>query len=479
MSQLIGRKKEQEELLKYYESDNSSLVMIYGRRRVGKTFLIKEFFKNTFDFCITAIPKAKDVSTADQLLNFHLTMKRFGSSFNNRPKNWIEAFDQLREMLENSSNKGKKVVFFDEMPWMDTPRSRFLPAFEHFWNDWAAARKDILLIICGSSTSWMINNILDNVGGLHNRLSGSIKLSAFTLLECEEYFNANGFRMTRKQISETYMVFGGIPYYLSLMDRGLSVTQNVDNLLFAKNGKLRDEYDHLYNSLFTNTENYRSVVNAISQKEIGLTRDEIMEKTGLKDGGSLTKILKDLIQSDFITKQNVFERKSNYQAKYRLCDFFSMFFIKIMSANDFGDEHFWTNNINTPKYNTWKGLAFEQLSFNHISQIKNKLGILGVLSNTYQWHSTTAKPGAQIDLIIDRKDDTVNLCEMKFSKEKFAITAKYEKELNNKIDAFVNETETKKSIHLTFVTTDGVQKNMHSGIVTNEIVLDDLFSSPY
>lgn len=479
MTELIGRIKEQAMLQRYYEAKKSSLVMVYGRRRIGKTFLIKECFKNVFDFAITAIPKTKDVTTYDQLLNFYLTMKKFGWSARKRAKNWLEAFDQLRTMLENSSNKGKKVVFFDELPWMDTPRSRFLPAFEHFWNDWASSRNDILMIICGSSASWMVNNILDNTGGLHNRLSGSIKLNAFSLHECEAFFKSNGFKYTRKQIAETYMTFGGVPYYLSLFDRKLSVAQNIDALLFAKGGTLRDEYAHLYNSLFTNSANYYKVISALAKKDMGLTKEEIAKKTGVKDGGSLTKILRDLQQSDFITLQNVLERKSNYKALYRLSDFYSLFYNKIMINNDLGDEHFWLNNVNTPKYNTWKGLAFEELCHNHIHQIKKKLGILGVLTKAYQWCSKSVNPGAQIDLVIERKDDTVNLCEIKYSKDKFVISNKYKSELNQKIDAFIQETNTNMSIHLTMITTAGVAQNIHSDIVTNEVLLDDLFSEIY
>ena len=479
MAKLIGRIKEQNELRKYYESKKSELVMLYGRRRIGKTFLVKEFFKDVFDFAITAIPKTKEVTTYDQLMNFHITMKRFGADSFNRPKSWIEAFYQLREMLEKSNNKGKKVVFFDELPWMDTPRSRFLPAFEHFWNDWASSRGDILLIICGSSASWMVNNILDNPGGLHNRLSGSIKLSAFSLIECEEFFKANGFNLTRKQIAEAYMTFGGVPYYISLMERDLSVAQNIDSLIFDKAGKLHNEYDHLYRSLFANSESYYKVVNALAQKDMGLTKEGIVKATGIKDGGTLTKIMKDLIQSDFVTQQNLLDSKTNYKASYRLTDFFSLFYNKIVVKNDFGDEHFWMHNINTPKYNTWKGLAFEELCMNHVAQIKQKLGISGVLTNVYQWSSKTTKPGAQIDLVIERKDDTINLCEIKYTKDKFAITSKYEKELEHKIEAFTTATDKDKSIQLTMITTNGITHNAHSAIVTNEILLDDLFVTAY
>ena len=470
---IIGRKEEQQILRSAVQSENSEFVAVYGRRRVGKTYLIRETFGYKFTFQHTGLAKG---NTREQLFSFAISLRDAGYDDCPIPKSWLEAFSLLSAYLKNSADE-KKIVFLDELPWMDTPRSNFISAFEHFWNGWASARKDIILIICGSATSWIINKVINDHGGLHNRVTKQIALQPFTLKECEMFAQSKGLEMSRYQLAECYMVFGGIPYYWSLLEKGLSLAQNIDKIIFAKNGKLSNEFDQLYASLFKSPEQYIDIVTALGKKKAGMTREEIIAATDKYSNGALSKVLDELEYCGFIRKYNGFDKKSK-QAIYQLIDNYTLFYFKFIQQNENNDEHFWSASIDSAMHRAWSGLAFERLCMAHTQQIKAALGIAGVLSNVYSWRKEAdeTSDGAQIDLLIDRKDQVVNLCEMKYSLSEFVIDAEYEQKLRNKKSAFINATNTRKAVHLTMVTTFGIKANVHSGIVQNEITLEDLFS---
>lgn len=470
---IIGRKEEQQILHSAAQSENSEFVAVYGRRRVGKTYLIRETFGYKFTFQHTGLAKG---NTKEQLFSFAISLRDAGYDDCPIPKSWLEAFSLLSTYLKNSTDE-KKIVFLDELPWMDTPRSNFISAFEHFWNGWASARKDIVLIICGSATSWIINKVINDHGGLHNRVTKQIALQPFTLKECEMFAQSKGLEMSRYQLAECYMVFGGIPYYWSLLEKGLSLAQNIDKIIFAKNGKLSNEFDQLYASLFKSPEQYIDIVTALGKKKVGMTREEIIAATDKYSNGALSKVLDELEYCGFIRKYNGFDKKSK-QAIYQLIDNYTLFYFKFIQQNENNDEHFWSASIDSAMHRAWSGLAFERLCMAHTQQIKAALGIAGVLSNVYSWRKEAdeTSDGAQIDLLIDRKDQVINLCEMKYSLSEYAIDAEYEQKLRNKKSAFINATNTRKAVHLTMVTTFGIKVNAHSGIVQNEITLEDLFS---
>ena len=470
---IIGRKEEQQILHSAAQSENSEFVAVYGRRRVGKTYLIRETFGYKFTFQHTGLAKG---NTKEQLFSFAISLRDAGYDDCPIPKSWLEAFSLLSTYLKNSTDE-KKIVFLDELPWMDTPRSNFISAFEHFWNGWASARKDIVLIICGSATSWIINKVINDHGGLHNRVTKQIALQPFTLKECEMFAQSKGLEMSRYQLAECYMVFGGIPYYWSLLEKGLSLAQNIDKIIFAKNGKLSNEFDQLYASLFKSPEQYIDIVTALGKKKVGMTREEIIVAIDKYSNGALSKVLDELEYCGFIRKYNGFDKKSK-QAIYQLIDNYTLFYFKFIQQNENNDEHFWSASIDSAMHRAWSGLAFERLCMAHTQQIKAALGIAGVLSNVYSWRKEAdeTSDGAQIDLLIDRKDQVINLCEMKYSLSEYAIDAEYEQKLRNKKSAFINATNTRKAVHLTMVTTFGIKANAHSGIVQNEITLEDLFS---
>ena len=469
---IIGRKEEQQILRSAVQSENSEFVAVYGRRRVGKTYLIRETFGYKFTFQHTGLAKG---NTKEQLFSFAISLRDAGYDDCPIPKSWLEAFSLLSTYLKNSTDE-KKIVFLDELPWMDTARSNFISAFEHFWNGWASARKDIVLIICGSATSWIINKVINDHGGLHNRVTKQIALQPFTLKECEMFAQGKGLEMNRYQLAECYMVLGGIPYYWSLLEKGLSLAQNIDKIIFAKNGKLSNEFNQLYASLFKSPEQYIDVVTALGKKKAGMTREEIIAATDMYSSGTLSKVLDELEYCGFIRKYNGFDKKSK-QAIYQLIDNYTLFYFKFIQQNENNDEHFWSASIDSAMHRAWSGLAFERLCMVHTQQIKAALGIAGVLSNVYSWRKEADEisDGAQIDLLIDRKDQVINLCEMKYSLSEYAIDAEYEQKLRNKKSAFIDATNTRKAVHLTMVTTFGIKANAHSGIVQNEFKLDDLF----
>jgi hypothetical protein len=346
---------------------------------------------------------------------------------------------------------------------------------EYFWNTWASANPDILLIACGSATSWIINKLLKNRGGLHNRVTHRMVIEPFNLAECEEFFNRKKIVLNRKSIVESYMIFGGIPFYLNMFVKGLSLSQNVDKLCFSKKGELQDEFSILYSSLFKHSENHELVIKALAQKRMGLTREEILQETKLQ-GGGLTSVLEELEQCNFIRSYNAYEKKSK-EKLYQLIDFYSLFYLNFMKNNRRSDEHFWTNLIDNAKHRTWSGYAFEQDCMQHAKQIRQKLGISGVVTYSASWRSKKSEPAAQVDLLIDRNDGVINLCEMKYAESEFIIDKKQDENLRNKKSAFMSETKTRKAVHITMVTTYGVKHNEYRSNIQSEVLLNDLFFS--
>jgi len=468
--EIIGRYGEQRTLQQYFESDVPEFIAVYGRRRVGKTYLIKEFFNERFSFYISGLANA---SKEEQLENFRTTLAFYGKTPYAQAKSWLEAFRQLIHLLENNRQKGKKVIFIDELPWFDTPRSGFITGLEYFWNSWASGRPDILLITCGSATSWMINKLLKNRGGLHNRVTRRMLIEPFSLNECEAFFKHKKIEQGQQNIVESYMIFGGIPFYLNMFEKGLSVAQNVDKICFTKKSALKDEFSILYSSLFKNSENHVVVVKVLAKKKMGLTREEIITETKLQ-GGGLTTVLEELEQCNFIRSYNAFGKKSKARI-FQLVDFYSLFYLNFIENAKQNDEHYWTNFIENARHRAWSGYAFEQVCLAHLPQIKRKLGISGVLTNTASWRSNEKGNAAQIDLVIERNDKVINLCEMKYAQEKFVIDKKTDENLRNKRAAFRNETNTRKTLHLTMITTYGVKHNEYWNNIQSEVTMSDLF----
>lgn len=454
------------------ESERSEFVVVYGRRRIGKTFLVRRFFKDNYAFSFVG---KHEMRREQQLAEFAKELMCYShSTFVPQLKNWTEAFDALQRLLETYNIPGKKVVFFDEMPWMDTPKSDFVSALENFWNGWANMRDDIVLVACGSATSWMVDKLLHNQGGLFNRITQKLYLRPFKLSEMEQYLDEKHFGWNRYQIAQCYMILGGIPFYLTLLNPKLSLLSNIDELFFANaHAMLRTEYNELYSTLFKRPDNYLAVIRMLTERKEGFTRKEISEKTKL-GGAALSKILSDLEQCDFIFSYARYGNAKN-NAIYRIKDFYTLFYYKYVNGIDTKDCLRWTHLSSTPQVSSWQGFSFELLCLLHLDEIKKALGIDRILNDASAWRSKQPEQNTQIDLVIERADHNINLCEMKFSSGMYAIDKGYEQKLRERMSIFLAETMTRCSTRITLVTTYGVLQNKHSGIVNDEVLLDDLF----
>lgn len=477
-NRIVGREREQQIIMSCYNSDKAELIAIYGRRRVGKTYLVKKMFDDNFAFSFTGM---YEVTRAVNLEQFRMCIERYSHKPVGKFKDWFEAFDALRQYLETLKQE-RMVVFLDELPWMDTPKSNFIAAFSYFWNSWGATVDSLKLIICGSATTWMLSNIIGDKGGMYGRVSRPVYLAPFSLGETELYLRKiKGMELSRRQVLDIYMSLGGIPYYLDMIEKGMPLDICIDNLFFVQGAPLRNEFDFLFRSLFKDSLVYRRVVEALAGKMRGISRKEIMAAAKVKEGGKLTEVLENLQKCDFIRKYSAIG-KSERDAQYQLTDLFSLFHIRFVASNSGQDESFWSNMQGTGSRRAWSGYAFEQVCLHHIPQIKKTLGISGILSNACSWacppftDSTGIRwKGAQVDLLIDRNDNVINICEMKYYDSEFVIDAEYEQRLRERALLFKQVSKTRKTLLHTFITTYGVKKNMYSGIVQNEVTMDDLF----
>ncbi len=473
---IIGRKDEQEIMESLLKSAAPELLAVYGRRRVGKTFLIKNFFASAMVFSFSG---QLNGSKADQLHNFAAQLDKWFPQDKNRPrpKSWPLAFTQLQACLEKTKGKKKKVIFFDELPWLDNHKSGFLSAFDYFWNSFVSDRNDLLVTICGSAASWIINKVINNKGGLHNRVTKRIRLQPFTLQETQTYLQHKNIMYSHYQVLQLYMVLGGVPHYLNGVERGKSVPQNIEKLCFAKDGLLAGEFQNLYASLFTNYEKHIQLVKTLATKSDGLTRTEIITNSKLQTGGAISTVLTELVESGFAEKIYPFNKKEK-DSLYRLTDEFSLFYFRFMETETSNEKGQWLAKSATPAYINWCGYAFESICLKHIVQIKRGLQIAGIQSSQSSWYKAgnQQEDGVQIDLLIDRADQCINICEIKFSNKPFVIEKKYAESLEKRIMAFRQQTATRKNLMMTFITTYGVQDNAYkTQLVDNELTMDALF----
>ena len=470
---IIGRKEEIARLNRAYNSEYSEFVAVYGRRRIGKTFLIRETFKEGFTFQYSGVFKA---SNKEQLEMFYKSLLEQGlDPSEDAPKSWFDAFFLLEHLIKKST-ESRKVIFLDELPWMDARNSRFIPAFEHFWNGWASARKDILLIICGSATSWIINKIFRNRGGLYNRVTYKILLKQFTLHECEELVSSLKLPFNRNTIIEGYMVMGGVPYYWTKLEPSKSMNRNINDLFLSTGGELHNEFSYIYASMFQSPDKYMKVIEALSGKKSGLTRDEIITNAKLESNGQLSRILEDLIECGFVRKYCHTDKRIR-DAIYQLVDCYSLFYYQFVRNAHGVDEEYWVRIMRTPTYNTWCGLSFERVCLLHTRQIKVALGISGIMANIFSWHTkgNDYPPGVQIDLLIDRADNVISVCEMKYAPDGYEMTSKAYDNLKTKMSVLGRYMPAKKFISPALITSNGVKRNMYSDEIYDKVTGDQLF----
>ena len=486
MENLTGRTVEIQLLQKALASPQAELIAMYGRRRVGKTHLIQTVFKAEMLLELTGI---KGVSLSEQLDNFSATLT---DAFHlplemATPPSWIRAFRALIKLLEPQLTDTKKVIFLDEFPWFETPKSGFLSAFDHFWNSWAVKQKNLVVVICGSAASWMIQNIVRNKGGLHNRITRRMRLMPFNLQETEQFLRSQHITLNRHQIVELYMVTGGIPQYLKDIDPSESVTQIIDRLCFTKDGWLADEFNSLYNALFDNYDKHLSIVKALADKPSGLTRAELIDICNMSSGGTMTKTLEELLESGFISEHIPFNKTTKF-AIFKLSDEYSLFYLKFMKNSKAFGAGTWVKKSTSAAWQSWRGLAFEHIWLKHVPQIKKALNIGAVYTEESAWRYVAKKDapknegknekGVQIDLLLDRQDNCINICEVKFSNTIFTVSKDYADNLTHKRLVFQEQTKTKKTIFITLLTSFGVATNEHYlNTVQSNLTMDSLFEN--
>ncbi len=476
--QIIGRIHEKKILTDICRDRQARLIAIYGRRRVGKTYLIKQFFNEQFDFYFTG---SFETSAQIQLTLFQNMLTQSNGTTMAPPQDWFTAFDRLKDYL-SSLTKDRLVVFLDELPWMDTPKSNFVQAFSFFWNTWGSTRKGLKMIVCGSSTSWMLDKVIGDKGGLYGRTSRSIYLSPFNLYETEQFLvHRKGIQWSRFQVVEAYMIFGGIPYYLDMLERDYPFSVNIDRLFYSQGAPLRTEYEFLFRSLFKNSSVYRQVVEILAHKNKGLTQKELKEAMHSYDSGSMSSVLDNLCKCDFLRKYSAYGKKEKGSI-YQLTDMFSLYYLKFIGHQTGLDEHFWTN-IKDNTHNSWAGYAFEQVCLHHIQQIRHRLSIKGVLTNVCSWSSQkqtdkdgTEWPGGQIDLLLCRADHVIDVCEMKYCQSQFTLIGEYERKIRERTEMFRHLTKTKDALHHILITTYGLKDNSFSGLFSATVTMDDLFA---
>jgi len=473
MNTIIGREQEIKKLSAAVDRVRPEFIALYGRRRVGKTFLINQMFRNQFAFKMTGVIEG---TLKDQFTAFVDAMNDYGFDVPEKPKDWMQAFIMLKNALKKKVNNGEQcIVFIDELPAMDAEGSNVAGAVGYFWNSWASQYDNFVFIICGSATSWMITNVIDSKGGLHDRITVEMPIHPFTLKETEQYLEYQHFLWNRQMVLQAYMIFGGIPYYLSLLDKEESLVQNVDRLFFSQDIQMRREFRRLFNTLYKNPEKYIDIIKALNKSRKGLTREEIASELKCSNNGHLGKQLEDLVCCDLIRKNIVREKEiKRKDAIYQLCDFFCLFYLTFIERAEV-EQQYWSHHINTPEVNSWMGLTYERICMAHIQQIKHSLHLDTISTLSYSWRSKTSTPAAQIDIIIERADKIVNICEVKYCQYEYNLDKDEYERINKRKNAFIKETGLRHTPWLTMITTEGVARGKYSEMIQTQVTLDDLF----
>ena len=473
---IVGRETEIKMMRSLLHDDKAHMLALIGRRRVGKTFLIRTTYQEHIVFEMTGL---KDATLDHQLLNFTFQFNRFFPQIEPLAglKEWLTAFHKITEELQKLPSDKKPVLFFDELPWIAGKRSGFIEALAHWWNNWAS-QQNILLVVCGSAAAWMIDHVVNAKGGLHNRITKLITLVPFSLSETKTFLLSRQIKMSNYQIVQLYMALGGVPHYLEQIQKGKSAVQNIQEICFNKDGILRTEFDSLYSALFDNATNHIEVIKALASKSKGLDRQEILAKTKIKDGGGFSRLLAELEASGFITSLQPLENKKKNKL-FRLTDEFTLFYLAFMKGKHSADQSHWTRMSQTQEYKIWCGYAFETLCAKHGSEIKTALEINGVQSEINSFlHRKNDKyhKGFQIDLLIDRRDNVLSLCEMKFYSDEYRITTEYAKKIHTKREGLKALSSPRKHVEVVFISTFGLVDNeQKTDYVDHDLTMDILF----
>jgi uncharacterized protein len=474
---LIGREPEKEILSKLLRSNQAEFVAIYGRRRVGKTYLVRQFFQEQIVFSFTG---AFETETNIQINNFWVELKRVypKAEFQKTPQNWSEAFHRLTDYLITlRENNTKIVIFIDELPWLDRTGAGFVSALEYFWNQHGSQFNNLIFVSCGSAASWMIGKLLKAKGGLHNRVTCRIELKPFSLKELKAFCEYKNLKFNYYQLTQIYMILGGIPYYWQAIEQGKSVAQVIENLCFDDNGILTEEFEYLYHSLFKNAEKHIKVIEALASHPYGLTRTQLLAASQISNGGNFVRVIENLVDCGFIKAFEPFGKK-NKDTVYRIIDFYSVFYLRYIKGNIGDRSNTWQSLSKSAGYNSWMGYAFENICLTHLKPIHKALGISGVFTKTssFYFKGNNELPGTQIDIVIERNDGIIHLCEAKFTNTEFILNKEINQSMRRKRLVFQEITKTKKMVVSTlFSTYPAIQNQYYNEEIHSEVILESLF----
>lgn len=438
----------------------SSFVAVTGRRRVGKTFLIHGIYQKNMCLVVTGIQNA---TAQVQIKNFAQKISEYsGKAPDQKLRDWQEVFLFLKQYLKSLPKNKKQVIFLDELPWMSTNKSGFIQLLAHLWNDYLSHEKHFILVICGSATSWITQKIINDKGGFHNRITELIQLQPFTLAETKSFLREKKILLSDIAIVQLYMAMGGIPYYIENIKRGESPAAAIERMCFSASGLLKNEYENLYSALFDQPEHYEAIVATLAEAKSGLSREEILKKSKVEGGGPYTRVMNDLIVSGFVIEEKPFG-KLKRGSIYKLVDEYSVFYHKFIKRNKKPQKGIWQVLSASQQYKIWTGYAFETLCYKHVEEIKKSLGIASVYteSSSFRQAAKSGRPGFQIDLLLDRKDQVINLCECKFFDAPFEINKTYSVQLQARKALFKQVTGTKKSVFTTLITNQKHTSNSH------------------
>ena len=472
---MIGRKKEIARIKTLLASPRSEFLALTGRRRVGKTFLIDTLLKDHYCFSMTGVQNG---NTQTQLVNFSVKLAEYaGYAAPQVPENWQMAFLAFKNYLKTLDQNRKWVIFIDELPWVATAKSGFVQLLAHFWNDYLSKESHFILVVCGSATSWISKKILNDPGGLHNRVTENIHLYPFTIAETRDFLRNKGLQPSNQEVAKIYMTLGGVPFYLENLRKGESFPAAIERICFSPNGILHNEYNNLFNALFTNAELHQEIAAALASQSAGMTHTELLKKMNRSQAtGSYQRAIEELMVSDFVIELSPFGKKKRGTV-YQLVDEFCIFYHRFIKTNRKYSPGIWQQLAESQSYKVWAGYAFEMLCQKHIEAIKQTLGIAAVYTQIYsiQVPATAEAAGFQIDLLIDRKDDSINLCEVKFYNGPFTITKEYYQELLIKKQRFIEYTGTKKQVFVTLISNHGLVDNAYAReVVDAEVSLEEM-----
>ncbi|MCW5590202.1 MAG: AAA family ATPase [Legionellales bacterium] len=482
---ITGRDREQKKLDEFYHSNRSEFMAVYGRRRVGKTYLIKNYFKtkDCVFFSTTGIDQGS-FKTQRTVFCTELSRQLFHNIPIAIPTSWLKIFEILDQAINES--KKKFIIFLDELPWMTTPKSQLLETIEYFWNQHWSHTKKVKLIICGSLSSWIIRHVIENTGGFYHRVTFRLKIEPFNLSQTRSFLEiGSGINLTNAQILKLYSVMGGIPLYLEQIKKGRSADQLIDDICFNKEGLLFDEMEELVKSLFKNSSQYMDIIREIAKHRYGIDKRNLAKKVNIAYGGRLTTRLKELEDAGFIISFLPYQHKEK-GIYYRIIDEYTMFYFSWIEPNIrsikrlSSSSGYWLVKSKESSFQAWKGYTFESICYKHISEIVNTLNIPKT-SSVYSWrYAPQAKSkefGAQIDLLFDRNDDAITLCEIKYTDKPYSIDKQYAGLLKNKIKIFQEKTRTTKQLFFIMVSANGIKKNKYSDeLIDGLVTLDDLFT---